>query len=69
MSLSDCCQKEAQARLRRNHDIATCDACGSLLLAYTEKEAFDLTVQEMESQGATFATDRVESLYVVAKAR
>ena len=69
MPLSECCQNEAQASLQRHHDVATCDACGSLLLAYTKKDTFDLTVKEMEAQGATFATDRVDSLYVVAKAR
>ena len=69
MSLSECCQKEAQASLRRHHDVATCDTCGSLLLAYTDEETFSLTVDEMESEGATFATARLESLYVVAKER
>ena len=69
MPLDECCRKEAQASLRRNHDIATCDGCGGLLIAYTDKETFDLTGQEMESQGATFATGRIESLHVVAKAR
>ena len=69
MPLNECCQKEAQASLRRNHDIATCDTCGSLLLAYANKETFDLTVKEMESQGATFATGRLDSLYVVSRAR
>jgi len=69
MSLSECCQREAQSNLRRNHDVATCDTCGSLLLAYTDEEAFTLTVNEMESEGATFATGRTASLYVVAKAR
>jgi len=68
MPLSECCKKEAQATLRRNHDVATCDTCGSLLLAYTEEETFNLTVNEMESEGATFSTDRLESLYIVAKA-
>ena len=69
MPLNECCKKEAQTSLRQNHDIATCDACGNLLLAYTNKDTFDLTVKEMESQDATFATDQLESLYVVAKAR
>ena len=69
MPLNECCQREAQASLRRHQDVATCDACGSLLLAYTEEETFNLTVREMESEGATFATARLESLYVVAKER
>ncbi len=69
MPLSECCQSEARSNLRRNHDIATCDTCGSLLIAYTDEETFNLTVNEMESEGATFATGRLESLYVVAKAR
>ena len=67
MPLSDCCKKEAKASLRRHQDVATCDTCGSLLLAYTDEETFNLTVSEMESQGATISTERLDSLYVVAK--
>jgi hypothetical protein len=69
MALNECCQNEAEHSLRRHQDVATCDTCGSLLLAYTDEETFKLTVEEMESRGATFATGRLESLYVVAKAR
>jgi len=69
MSLSECCQREAKSNLHRNHDIATCDTCGRLLIAYADEETFNLTVSEMESEGATFATAHIESLYVVAKAR
>jgi hypothetical protein len=68
MPLNECCQNEAEASLRRHHDVATCDTCGCLLLAYTDVETFKLTVEEMESKGASFATERFESLFVVAKA-
>jgi hypothetical protein len=68
MALNECCRTEAESSLRRHHDVATCDACGSLLLAYTDEETFKLTVEEMESKGATYATARLGSLYVVAKA-
>ena len=68
MPLNECCQMEAALNLRRHHDVATCDICGSLLLAYTDEETFKLTVDEMESKGATFATARIESLFVVSKA-
>lgn len=69
MALNECCQSEVEASLRRHHDVATCDTCGSLLLAYTDEATFDLTVKEMEEKGASFATTRFESLYVVAKER
>lgn len=69
MSLARCCTDEARASLDKHGDIATCDACGRLLLAYEDEHSFQLTVEEMESKDATFDTDRVGSLYVISKAR
>lgn len=68
MALNECCRGEAEASLKRHQDVARCDVCGSLLLAYADEETFRLMVDEMQSKGADFATDRLSSLYVVAKA-
>lgn len=69
MPLKDCCQKEAVASLRRHPDIATCDGCGNLLLAYEDEETFERTVQELESRDAAFTTGREDDLLVVSKER
>lgn len=69
MSLKECCKTEAAASLERHRDVATCDGCGNLLLAYGDRDTFDLTVQELESRGVDFDTGRQEELWVVSKER
>lgn len=69
MSLKECCQEEAVASLERHRDVATCDACGNLLLAYGDRETYDLTVQELESRGAAFQHGQQGDLWVVSKDR
>jgi len=69
MSLKECCRQEAADSLEGHRDVATCDGCGNLLLAYEDQQTFDLTVQELESRGAGFATGEETGLRVVSKER
>lgn len=69
MPLSDCCRDEAARSLSRHRDVATCDGCGSLLLAYGTREDFDHTVEELESKGADFDTGEQDDLRIVSKRR
>lgn len=68
-TLKSCCLKEAQQNLRRHRDIATCDACGALLLAYGNDTDFDRTVDELTQHGASFQTETLGKLKVVSKTK
>jgi hypothetical protein len=69
MALKDCCAREAAENLGRHRDVATCDGCGRLLLAYGDERTYELTVAELEEKGASFDTGRQGELWIVAKER
>ena len=69
MSLKYCCEQEAEKNLAKHRDIATCDECGRLLLAYANGDTYDRTIEELVSKGASFDTGEHNSLRVVAKRR
>ncbi|MGH9332825.1 MAG: hypothetical protein ACRD21_03640 [Vicinamibacteria bacterium] len=55
--------------MRKHRDVATCDVCGSLLLAYENDRDFDNTLQELTRHGVVFETEALGKLKVVSKAR
>lgn len=67
--LDDCCQKEARRHLKRHRAIATCDACGRLLLAYGNDVDYERTVEELDQLGVDFTVGTRGDLKVVAKER
>jgi hypothetical protein len=69
MPLRKCCSTEAVKSLEEHHDIATCDDCGRLLLAYGHETPYHLTVSELDTKNVDFDTGRHGSLWVVAKKR
>lgn len=69
MPLKHCCEQEAEKHLAKHCDIATCDECGRLLLAYADSDTYNLTVEELQAKGANFDTGEHNSLRVVAKSR
>ena len=46
-ALKSCCLAEARKSLKRPRDVATCDECGSLLLAYGNTRDFESTIEEL----------------------
>ena len=68
-TLAACCRASAGRYLRRHRDVATCDTCGMLLLAYANDQDFDETRRALIEQGTTFATDQQGRLRLIAKAR
>jgi len=68
-ALAACCRASAGRYLRQHRDVATCDTCSMLLLAYGNDRDFDETRKALTEQRVTFATDRQGELWVVAKAR
>ena len=67
-----CCLAEAKKSLERPRDVATCDECGSLLLAYGSARDFESTVEELMRHGVAFESapsDVTGGLAIVAKVR
>ena len=67
--MKDCCREECAQSLKRHRDVATCDGCGTLLLAYGNDTDFDRTVDELDSRGVEYETETLGKLKVVAKAK
>jgi hypothetical protein len=70
--MKDCCVREARKSLSRPRHVATCDECGSLLLAYGDRRDFESAIEELKRHGVPFeaapADDSFE-LAIIAKAR
>jgi hypothetical protein len=68
-SLKTCCREEAARSLARYRDVAICDRCGQLLLAYGNDRDYRSTLEELARHDVAFETGRVGALRVVAKPR
>lgn len=64
-----CCLEEATESLRKHRDVATCDRCGRLLLAYGNSRDFEATVEELRGHGVELETAELGPLRIVAKPR
>lgn len=69
MGLSPCCQTSARRYLKRHRDVATCDTCKTLLLAYGNDRDYEETRRALADRGVTFATTLQGELRVIAKPR
>jgi len=69
MALKDCCAREAEQSLRKHRDVAVCDGCGRLVLAYGDETTFQLTVDELDAKDVGYDTGRHGQLWIVAKER
>jgi hypothetical protein len=70
--VKSCCLTEARRSLKRARDVATCDECGSLILAYGNARDFESTIEELERHGVDFEAAPSEvtgGLAIVAKIR
>lgn len=65
--MKDCCLREAKLHLRKHRDVATCDECGSLVIAYGNDVDFKNTVRELERLGLDYETQKLGSLFIIAK--
>lgn len=66
---SPCCQSSARRYLKRHRDVATCDTCKRLLLAYGNDQDYEETRKALSEQGIEFATAAQGALKVIAKPR
>jgi len=70
--MQSCCLAEARKTLKRARDVATCDECGSLLLAYGNARDFESAIEELERHGVELEAAPSEvtgGLAIVAKIR
>ncbi len=67
--LSPCCRTSAQRLLKKHRDVATCDRCGMLLLAYGNDRDYDETRKALATHGTPFGTMTQGGLRVIAKPR
>lgn len=69
LECSDCCRTSAQRLLKKHRDVAMCDECGMLLLAYGNDRDYDETRKALAAQGTPFGTMTLGALRVIAKPR
>jgi hypothetical protein len=70
--LKDCCAAEARKSLKRPREVATCDACGSLLLAYGTPRDFESAIDELTRHEVPFESSPSTAeggLSIIAKRR
>ena len=65
--MKDCCLAEAKKSLKRHRDVARCDDCGSLLLAYGNDRDFFAARDELESHELAIETAELGRLKILAK--
>jgi hypothetical protein len=67
--MKDCCRREARLHLKKHRDVATCDGCGALVLAYGNETDFRNTVRELESRGLECQAEKLDALWILVKPR
>lgn len=68
-AFSPCCQTSAKRYLKRHRDVATCDTCKMLLLAYGNDQDYEETRKALTEQGISFAASTQGTLKIIAKPR
>ena len=67
--LDPCCIDEAGRSLRRHKDVAVCDGCGRLLLAYGNDTDYQRTIDELTRLAVSHSAGWLGKLRVIAKER
>ena len=62
-----CCLNEISRTLKRQYDVATCDDCGALLLAYSNDTEFFHSIKELKIHNVEFTTTTLKKLKIIAK--
>jgi len=66
--MKTCCMDSSKRYLKKNRDVATCDRCGFLLMAYTQQLDYEEALKNLKAWGGEFSTAKVGDFQVVAKA-
>ena len=65
--MKSCCREEARRSVKRHRDVATCDGCGALILAYDNDKDFDGTLAELSQHDIEPETGELGELKLVVK--
>ena len=64
-----CCQASIKAYLKKHRDVAICDGCGYLLLAYGNDRDFNEAQKALAGHEIPFESERYGSLHILVKPR
>jgi hypothetical protein len=67
--MKDCCLNEAKQHLKRHGQVARCDACGALVMAYDRETHYRAAIRELEQRCIPFETGQLGKLFLIAKSR
>jgi hypothetical protein len=67
--MKPCCIESAKRYLKKNRDVATCDRCGFLLMAYSQQQDHEEALRSLKAWGGEFSTATLGRFQVIAKAR
>ncbi len=67
--MKPCCLNSMTRYLKKHRDVATCDGCGYLLLAYADPRDFEETRKALTTQGTPFEVETLGPLKVIGKPR
>ncbi len=67
--MKPCCIESAKRYLKKNRDVATCDRCGFLLMAYTQPRDYEEAIKNLKTWGGEFTTAKLGDFQVVAMVR
>ncbi len=65
--MKPCCEKEIKRSIKKHRDVATCDQCKSLILAYGDETDFQKMVIQLEKSKTPFETGVSGKLKIVIK--
>jgi len=67
--MNPCCLRSVKRYLKKHRDVAICDGCGHLLMAYGNDRDFEETKKALRGQGMPFEAEIYEKLRVISKPR
>jgi hypothetical protein len=67
--MKPCCHSSILAYLKKHRDVAICDGCGHLLLAYGNQRDFEEAEKALLSQGIPFEVEQRGPLRILLKPR
>lgn len=67
--MKPCCLASIRAYLKKPRDVATCDGCGHLLLAYGNDRDFQEAQKALSGQGIRFEVEHEGPLHILGKPR
>lgn len=67
--MKPCCLQSMKRFIKKHRDVATCDGCGHLLMAYGNERDFDETKKALTAQAMPFDAEAFGPLHVISKPR